>query len=376
MNKGKRNSSIEVLRILSMLMIISHHFIILSQVKTLEQPITVNKVFADLILRPGGKIGVTIFFLISAYFICKETQDIKRNFKRIIILDGEMLFWGILITGFFVFFNRKFVSVGSVIHSFIPLISRMWWYPTSYAVFLLLAPFITMSLKYIGKSMHFNLVLILIVCWGLIAGLLPNIYLDISSQNMIIFCYLYILVTYYVWYLKPLSRKIALMLIGIGMFLIWANIIICSYLYQKTGSVLFINIEDSFISHEWKLPVIFAAFGLFSFFISFQCYSKAINAIAKCTFGVFLIHNHPISSKFLSVTIFDMREQYYSSYYPIIAITLIVFVYIMCTVADLIRQQIFRFTIDNYIDRIFIVILRILSSMKVFIEKQIYPYER
>ncbi|KAB5604858.1 acyltransferase family protein [Bifidobacterium jacchi] len=373
--QSQRNSSIETLRILSMLMIISHHFIVLSQVKTLELPISVNKLFSDLLLRPGGKIGVTVFFLISAYFLCQETVNTKRNIKRIVALDAQMLFYSLSITFIFLILDYKLVSTTTIVQSFIPLISRMWWYPTSYIIFLLLSPFITVSLRRIGKKNHFNLVLIVSFLWGLIAGLLPKIYLDLSSQNMIIFCYLYILTSFYVWYLKPVSRRFSLTLIGLGLFLIWSNILVCSYLYQKTGSSLFLHLEDSFISHEWKLPVAFTAFGLFSLFVSFQYYSKSINVIAKCTFGVFLIHNHPVSSSFLSHTLFNMSNTFNRISYPLIAISIILLVFILCILIDLIRQQIFKITLDRHINYITAVIFNTLFVLKHRIQQLMYTHE-
>lgn len=136
-----RNSSIELLRIIAMMMIISHHYIVGSQINTLAQPISFHKLFADCILRPGGKIGVTIFFLITAWFLSsmKEASS-KKCFRKILQIEKEMLFYSITICIFSFLFLKDYFSNRYFLISFFPTIFRLWWYPTSYIVF-----FITFS---------------------------------------------------------------------------------------------------------------------------------------------------------------------------------------------------------------------------------------
>ena len=62
MQKVIKNSNIEVLRILSMVMIIAHHLSYYSGIEFLDSTVSINKLFLEFILL-GGKIGSNIFFL-------------------------------------------------------------------------------------------------------------------------------------------------------------------------------------------------------------------------------------------------------------------------------------------------------------------------
>ena len=62
----RRNSSIELMRILAMLFIIVHHYILYGYKNMTIQPMSVNKVLLETFAYSGGKIGAVLFFLISA----------------------------------------------------------------------------------------------------------------------------------------------------------------------------------------------------------------------------------------------------------------------------------------------------------------------
>lgn len=67
-NGGCRNSSIELLRIIAMFMILMHHFIVHNGYDVLKLPLGPERIFFQLVMQGGGKVGVVIFFSISAWF--------------------------------------------------------------------------------------------------------------------------------------------------------------------------------------------------------------------------------------------------------------------------------------------------------------------
>lgn len=67
-NGGGRNSSIELLRIIAMFMILAHHFIVHNGYDVLKLPLGPERIFFQLVMAGGGKVGVVIFFSISAWF--------------------------------------------------------------------------------------------------------------------------------------------------------------------------------------------------------------------------------------------------------------------------------------------------------------------
>lgn len=67
--RADRNSSVEALRILAMLMIVASHCVMFSNLDVLTQPFGINKVLIETFLYSGGKVGVVAFFAISAWFL-------------------------------------------------------------------------------------------------------------------------------------------------------------------------------------------------------------------------------------------------------------------------------------------------------------------
>lgn len=338
-----RNSSIELLRIIAMMMIISHHYIVGSQINTLAQPISFHKLFADCILRPGGKIGVTIFFLITAWFLSsmKEASS-KKCFRKILQIEKEMLFYSITICIFSFLFLKDYFSNRYFLISFFPTIFRLWWYPTSYIVFLLLFPFLHIGLQRIGKGLHKRLCCVSFFIWGILAGIFPDINLDITAQNMIIFIYIYILITYYRWYMKPIAAKTSVVLILVSFLFIVLNITTCALLFRYSNNNYFLTISDTWISHEWKLPVLGAAFGIFNLFVQKHFSSKTINTIASTTFGIFLFHNHPLINEVLRHSLFDFSTYYFSKVFYIFSILTILIVFFSGMILDFCRQLLFN----------------------------------
>ena len=80
---GQRNSSIELLRIIAMFMILAHHFIGHNGYDVLKLPLGPERIFFQLVMAGGGKVGVAIFFSISAWFFLDKEQTIKSNLKRV-----------------------------------------------------------------------------------------------------------------------------------------------------------------------------------------------------------------------------------------------------------------------------------------------------
>lgn len=60
-NNDKRQSGIELLRIISMLMIVAHHLVEKNVFNVYAQLTSICKGFFEIVLFAGGKIGVVVF---------------------------------------------------------------------------------------------------------------------------------------------------------------------------------------------------------------------------------------------------------------------------------------------------------------------------
>lgn len=78
-----RDSNIELLRIFSMILIVAHHFSLHGVLKEFpENPLANQSVtsFLAQVIQSGGKAGVTLFIIISGYFMVQSNMKVKKYF--------------------------------------------------------------------------------------------------------------------------------------------------------------------------------------------------------------------------------------------------------------------------------------------------------
>lgn len=118
-------------------------------------------------MASGGKVGVVIFFSISARFFLDKEQTIKSNLKRVWIMERELLFWSLTLMAFYLMLDRACIDAKLMIKSIAPLSMSLWWYATAYAIFLALLPFLSKGLKALGRKYHLALAITVLIIWGL-----------------------------------------------------------------------------------------------------------------------------------------------------------------------------------------------------------------
>lgn len=138
-------------------MILSHHFVVRNGYDVKNLPLGPERIFFQLVMQGDGKVGVVIFFTISAWFFLDKEQTIKSNFKRIWILEREVLFWSLALMAFFLVFDRADFGIKTIACSVAPTIMGLWWYITTYATFLALLPFLSRGLRALGERTHYTL---------------------------------------------------------------------------------------------------------------------------------------------------------------------------------------------------------------------------
>lgn len=335
---GGRNSSIELLRIIAMFMILAHHFIVHNGYDVLKLPLGPERIFFQLVMAGGGKVGVVIFFSISAWFFLDKEQTIKSNLKRVWIMERELLFWSLILVTFYLVFDRADLGMKLMVKSVMPLSMGLWWYATAYAIFLALLPFLAKGLKALGRKYHLALASTVLVIWGL-TSFIPGM-IGISD-GFFGFIYLFILISAYKWYLRPLSIKQtwALTAVGVGFVLL--------YTAASTVLGLFGINKGIFITGDWKLPVVMIGFGMFLLFDRVTFHSRIINRIAQSAFAVYLITDYAASEKPLWTRLFNLQDLYQQPLAILQILGILLAIYAICTLLDFIRQALSAVTIDR-----------------------------
>lgn len=133
-----RNSNFEALRIISMLMIILHHFVVHSYYHPIINNTNFVNDFVIFFFRSGGKLGVVLFTMITGYFMIYS----RANIKKLLLLEGQVLFTSIVIFIVFVFYNNDLFTIKNVVQYFLPNINKTFWFFSGYFVLYLFMPYI------------------------------------------------------------------------------------------------------------------------------------------------------------------------------------------------------------------------------------------
>lgn len=337
---GCRNSSIELLRIIAMFMILMHHFIVHNGYDVLKLPLGPERIFFQLVMQGGGKVGVVIFFSISAWFFLDREQTVKSNLKRVWIMERELLFWSLILLAFYLIFDRADLGMKLMVKSVMPLSMGLWWYATAYAIFLALLPFLSKGLKALGREYHLALAAMVLVIWGL-TSFIPKTLGNSTLTGVFGFVYLFILISAYKWYMKPFTTKQTWLMIGFGLsfFLLYTCVSISLSLLGHNIGI--------FIVGDWKLPVIMVGFGMFLLFDRVTFHSRIINRIAQSAFAVYLITDYAASKKLLWARLFNLKNLYQQPLAILQIFGILLAIYAACTLLDFVRQALFAITIDR-----------------------------
>lgn len=329
-------------------MIIAHHYVIHSGAFDPVMPPLNSELIFFLTIQALGKIGVMIFFTISAWYLCMEKQPtMLKALKRSWILEREVLFYSLGLCSVFLVFAKQYLSIRMTAFSLFPTISGMWWYVTAYVIFLLLCPSLTRGLRAVGEKVHASLCALLLIGWGIIAGLLPIEVLESNTSGFVGFLFIYILVSFYRWYLDDWSSKIAWIMVAVGSLLIVISILSIQLLGTALNSDR-IRAESTYLASGCiKPPVLLVGFGLMLLFEKRQFTNKLINAIASTTFGVYLIHDYVPIREVLWHSRFGLKTLYNEPYAVPESILTIIIVFLFCMMVDFVRQGLFTITIDR-----------------------------
>lgn len=298
----ERESGLEVLRLLSMLLIVSAHMVQFGVgVSDLNaMPLSVEKVFLETVLS-GGQIGVVCFFSISAWFLSDP--------------DAPMSFYGQLVRVARLWLSTALLAVplsllalasgrGSLmllLESVAPIALSLYWYVTAYGVFLILAPFLRRCLLLLGRAGHLRLVLLEVALWTFPLGLLPwNVY-GMDEQDAWLLLYLFVAVSFVRWYVPSLTRRHGMTMAGLGLAIMLASFVVAGLVYDCLG----VGVGyQRWLCYTTKLPIMLIAFGLFLVFKSLRFRSGKVNWIARGAFSVYVLHMHPFVRDFIWGSLF------------------------------------------------------------------------
>lgn len=186
----QRDSNLELYRIIVMLLIVAHHYVVNSGlINVMEQnPFTERSIFFYL-FGAWGKTGINCFLLITGYFMC-QSKITWRKFLKLIL---EIEFYKITIYLIFVLSGYETFSITGCIKSIIPMLSLTDGFTNCFLVFYLCIPFLNVLVRNLEWKQHGLLVLLCLFIYT-IHVTIPGMSINMNYVSW--FCTLYFIASY------------------------------------------------------------------------------------------------------------------------------------------------------------------------------------
>jgi hypothetical protein len=326
-----RNSSIELLRIICMVLIILHHVIVHSGALGMSNQ---TNLFISYFFVPGGKIGFDAFVAISTWFLCES----KFKSQRFLKVWFEAFFYSVVFT-----IVAMLLGVGVDFKSFVEVLFVIFGnshgFVAAYLLFYLLTPFLYLvSQKVSNKGLTWLVILLfgaqLFSQWmGVIFG-----YYQHFSSELTLFVFFYFSSLWFKRYNFGFLHKKWLM--GLIVLAIFTLTLLLIYL-PKTYNNGFLNFLVGINTDESGVFNIIGGYALFFLFLDIRMKpNKVINLIATTPLGILLIHDHNVLRSVFWTKIFNISLIF--DFQPGL-FTLSVFgfafaVFLSCASIDLVRQ--------------------------------------
>lgn len=325
-----RDSNIELYRIIAMLLIVAHHFVVNSGIMPIvdAQPTAIRSV-ALYIEGMWGKTGINCFVLITGWFMCKS-HITARKFLKLFL---EIVFYKILFTAIFAATGYHHYGPVETLLNIWPIWSITTDFVSCYLVFFLFIPFLNILVHNMTRRQHLTLVILCLTVFSVMETL-PL--MDVTSNYVIWFSILYMIASYMRLY--PIAHKHDLrfwtMATAISIFLAVVSVVALIFLGTSYG-------PWGLVSDSNRVLAVAVGVTSFMMFVNIKIpYSKLINTIAASTFGVLLIHaNSDIMRQWLWKDVCDVAGHYNSEYFWLYILITPLLVFTVCIVIDHFRLR-------------------------------------
>lgn len=338
----KRNIGIDLLRALAMFGIVSLHLLGQGGIIHNLTPSSANY-YIFWIIEILCMCSVNVFGIITGYMYIKKE---KYNSKRIIDLLITVIIYCLIITVIFYAFNicdiRNY-GIQEFIKGIFPPIVQGYWYITCYTLLFFLIPYINKLLISITKKEHMTIIAILFIAFSIISTFLTKDAFRIQygySPFWLIFCYI---IGAYIKLYDIKDKKFYLIIVNIIFILI--TVLLGNYIG------IFKNISTKLMAYSSPL-ILFNSIYIFKIFdnLKISKFEKIIKYLSNTSFGVYILHGHILIYYHILQDVFPKYFNMTSWSFVLYYILILLAIYIVCSLIDHLKQQIFKLKTPNKIN--------------------------
>lgn len=335
MQKAERQSNIELLRIVLMLMIITHHFIVHGlELKSIGSAGYGNGLltYGKLAINSIVIVAVDVFIFISGFY------GMRLRWGSLLSLIGQAVFYSVglyLIFALGVFHNW---NIADFSRSLFPIFSYCWWYLTIFVALMLIAPFLNKGAEILERN-QFKLLVAGLLFMDCILGFLQK---NLAENGYSIFNF----ITIYL-----LARYIGRFGIQVKKPLVY--FIVLALLHTAFSSALFYfgkrGLSWEYFMYHNPLIILSASFLFMAFYQLNVASNKIINTLSGLVLGVYLLHDYGQVREKIAEYVQLYKPQMPGGWFVVCIILAIPSVFIVSACIEYARQWIFRLTIDKFI---------------------------
>lgn len=335
-----RNYGVDALRMLAMFMVVILHILNQGGILNASERFT-SQYEAGWLLQTAAFCAVDVYALISGFVSCYA----KYRYRNIIELWLQVLFYTFSITTLFCIFVPSKVTAMEWVKAFFPVMFNQYWYFSSYVALFLFIPLLNIILEKMEKRQLQFCIVIIIFFFSCIQTLF---YSDAFGTNdgysAIWLMILYLVGGYIRKYGQRENVKAGRFLAG---YFVMVGLTWLSKLIIEILTLYFLGeVRAGNYLISYKSPtILLAAICLLLFFEKVEIspiLKKMIKVCSPMTFGVYLIHNHPLVSSYLMKEMFNE----YATFKWIVEILIIfgttIVINFICYIIDFIRLELFK----------------------------------
>lgn len=331
-----RNSNIELLRIIAIVMILGLHvnFLAIGQPNTQEIVSSPIQSFIRLFAEYACIVGVNVFVLISGWF------GIHYKPKGIVQFLFQSLFFSLIIFIPFAIAGDIEINRLNIMSSFL-FYKNAYWFVWAYLVLYIMAPMLNAFIEKSDKQ-TLKRFLVLFFVIQTIASIFTNVGFYKAGYDPLSFIGLYILARYYRLHKDNKGKYLYLFIFVLCALLNTLGCLSAGFTGISYGTI-------TSICMMYTNPLnITGALCLLLFFTKLDFKSKVVNSVATSCFAVYLLHMHFCVSDYYINTAKELYDRFSGITYFATIFILFVAVFMVSIALDRIRIVCFNYLWNKY----------------------------
>ena len=335
----KRNYGIDLLRILATYMIVVLHILGAGGiVRTVDSssPLYITAWFMEFL----AYCAVNCYALISGYVGVYS----KFRISSILLLWLQVSSTTLAITCAFYLFGERNVTLQEIWNSCMPLKNQYYWYFTAYVCLYFMTPFLNWFILNIEARMAKRLVLTLMLLFCVIPTFFEaDLFVIHNGYSALWLIVLYIVGGIIKRYQAHITIKKRILLCGyLGAVVL--TLILKLGIEYLAPRVSFELLGSNFLMNYNSPTMVVAGLCLLLLFMNLDVkkIKKLISTFAPVTFGVYIIHTHPMMWDRFIVNGFSKFKELGAIELVIAVIVTAIVIFIICSLMELFRIKIFK----------------------------------